>query len=369
MNNKVAVRICGEYDLEQVIIFVSDIYKSCEGPDVKGKKVLVKPNILTDADPSKCVTTHPVMMEAVIRFLQSKGAEVFAGDSPSIHLMGFRPVKSGLYQVCEKTGVLWVDFTKNPSDSRMPGGTRIKTASIINEADLIISLPKFKNHELVYFTGAVKNTLGLVPGFTKAKQHVLHQNRQSFSRFLVDLNKVILPHFFIMDGIMSMEGQGPGQGTPVKTAVLLGSSNPVALDIIASSIAGYDPIDIPTTSIAIERRLWLNNIADIIYDGPELSTITRKEFKRIPVTGDRNISFKFISNRLKFLRKLQRRPVFIHKNCTGSLDCIKICPANAITMHQVKKNHVVLTDSKCIRCFCCSEVCQSNAVVIRRKFF
>jgi len=369
MNNKVAVRICGEYNLEQVINFVSDIYKSCEGPDVKGKKVLVKPNILTDADPSKCVTTHPVMMEAVIRFLQSQGAEVFAGDSPSIHLMGFKPVKSGLYQVCEKTGVVWVDFTRSPSERRLPGGSKIKITSIVNEVDLIISLPKFKNHELVYFTGAIKNTLGLVPGFSKAKQHALYQNRVSFARFLVDLNKVILPHFFIMDGIMGMEGPGPGQGTPVKTEVLLGSSNPVAMDIIASSIAGYDPMDIPTTSIAIERRLWLNDISELKYDGPELSTITRKEFKRIPVTGDRNISFKFISNRLKFLRKLERRPVFIHKNCTGCLECIKICPVNAITMHPVKENHVVLTDSKCIRCFCCSEVCQSNAVVIRRKFF
>ncbi len=369
MNNKVAVRICSEYDKQKIFNHISNIYKWCEGPDVKGKKVLVKPNILTDSDSSKCITTHPVVMEAVIRFLRSRGAIVYAGDSPSIHLRGFKPLKSGFYQLCEKTGVPWIDFTKNSSEKRLPSGVKIKIASIVDEVDLIISLPKLKNHELVYFTGAIKNTMGLIPAFSKARQHALHQNRLSFSSFLVDLNKTVMPHFFIMDGIMGMEGPGPGQGTPVKTEVLLGSSNPVALDVIATSIAGYDPLDIPTTSIAIERGLWLNRIDDIDYDGPELSTIIRKDFKRIPVTRDSNISFRFVSNRLKFLRKLERRPVFIHKNCTACLECIKICPVNAITMHGVKKNYVVLTDSKCIRCFCCSEVCQSNAVEIRRKLF
>lgn len=369
MNNKVAVRICSEYDKQVVFNHISDIYEYCEGPDVEGRKVLVKPNILTDSDPSKCVTTHPVVTEAVIRFLQSKGADVYAGDSPSIHLRGFKPVKSGLLEVCEKTGVPWIDFTKNPSEKRMPQGGKIKIASIVDKVDLIVSLPKLKNHELVYFTGAVKNTMGLIPAFTKAKQHALHQNRVSFSRFLIDLNEAVMPHFFIMDGIMGMEGAGPGQGTPVKTGVILGSSNPVAMDVIATSIAGYNPMDIPTTAIAIARRFCLNSIDGIDYDGPVLSTIIKKDFRRIPVTRDRNISFKFVSNRVKFLRKFERRPVFNHKNCTGCQECIRICPVNAITMHRVKKNHVVLTDSKCIRCYCCSEVCQYNAVKIRRKIF
>ena len=368
MNNRVAVRKCGEYDIHEVYNLISDIYKFCEGPDVTGKKVLVKPNILTDSDPSRCVSTHPVVVEAMIRFLQSKGAAVLVGDSPSIHLRGMKPVRSGIYQVCEKTGVPWVDFTKNPSERTLSKG-RIKVASIIDETDLIISLPKFKNHELVYFTGAIKNTLGIVPGFNKARQHALHQNRKSFASFLVDLNEAITPHFFLMDGIMGMEGQGPGQGTPVNTGILIGSTNPVAMDIIATTIAGYDPLDIPTNLYAVARGKWLRNKNEIIYDGPELESLVMEDFKRIPVTADKNISFKFLSNRLRFLRKLERRPVFIHKNCTGCRECIQMCPVNAISMHQDKENWVVLTDSKCIRCFCCSEVCQHHAVEIRRKPF
>ena len=366
MNTTVSVRTCNDYDYHRIYDLIVDIYKTCGGPEFRNKKVLLKPNILVDADPAKCVSTHPTVVEAMVRFLQSGGAEVFVGDSPSIHIRGFKSRNSGIFQICEKTGAKWVDFLVSPAYTPL-GNSRIRIASIINKVDLIISLPKFKNHELVFFTGAVKNTLGLVPGFAKAKQHALYQDRDKFSEFLVNLNESVLPHFFLMDGIMGMEGPGPGQGSPVKMGVLIGSSNPAALDVIATKLAGYDPMAIPTNSAAINRGKWLKDIADIIYDGPSIESLIKKDFKRISESGPKNTIYRFIFNRLKRIRRLQRRPVFIHKNCIGCRECIKICPLNAIVMDCKKENWVVLTDSKCIRCFCCSEVCQSNAVEIRRK--
>ncbi len=368
MNNIVALRKCEEYEISEVYNNISEIYQTCQGPELRNKKVLVKPNLLSDNLPDKCISTHPVVFEAMIRFLREKGAEVVAGDSPAVHTRGFKPVNSGIYGVCERTETPWIDFTSDPSSVKLKNG-KIRIASIVNNVDLIISLPKLKNHELVYFTGAIKNSLGLIPAFSKAKQHALHQNRESFSRFLVDLNEVVTPHFFLMDGIFGMEGRGPGQGIPIKTGVLIGSTNPLALDIIASSVAGYDPKEIPTNRIALSRRKWLNSIEEIRYDGPEIKTVIKKDFKKIPISSDKNISIEFLKNRIKFLRKLDRRPVFIHTNCTGCRECIKICPRNALTMHPVIDNYVILTDSKCIRCYCCSEVCKSNAVLIKRKVF
>lgn len=368
MNTKVAVRQCSDYNLQDVYYRVSEIWDICEGPDVSGKRVLVKPNILIDSDPSKAICTHPVVVEAVIRLLQSKGAIVLVGDSPGAMARGYKGEKSGIFQVSQKTRSEWVDFSKGPAELNLRKG-KIKIASVINKVDIIISLPKFKNHGLVYFTGAIKNTLGMVPGFTKAKQHALHSDRISFSEFLVDLNEAVLPHFFIMDGITAMEGPGPGGGTPVKVGLLLGSSNPLALDYVASTIAGYNPKDIPTNSVAIARGLWMKSYTDIIFDGPELKSLIRNDFKKIPLSSSENVISRFLKGKIHIFRKLERRPVFIHKNCTGCNDCIKICPANAIEMHPGRKNYVILTDSKCIRCFCCSEVCQSNAVSIRRKIF
>ncbi|HOS71750.1 MAG TPA: DUF362 domain-containing protein [Bacteroidales bacterium] len=368
MNSIVAIRKCNEYNVTEITDLIADIYESCNGPDPRNKKILLKPNILSDSDPLKCVSTHPAVVEAMIIYLQSKGATVLVGDSPSIHMRGFRPVNSGITAVCEKTGAEWVDFLLSPSAVKA-GGSRIRIASAVRETDLIISLPKFKNHELMLFTGAIKNTLGLVPGFIKARQHAIHQDRDRFAEFLVDLNESVLPHFFLMDAVRGMEGPGPGQGIPVSIGVLIGSANPLALDIIATTLADYDPLEIPTNTVALARGKWLRDPGEIIYDGPEPESLVKKDFKRIIESGSKNTLYSFIFNRFKRIRRIQRRPVFIHRNCTGCMECIRICPVNAIRMHPEKKNHVVLNDRQCIRCFCCSEVCRYHAVEIRRKLF
>jgi uncharacterized protein (DUF362 family) len=366
MNNKIAVRKCKVYDVHEVFAIISDIYNKTEGPDVNGKRVLLKPNILSDDDPSKCISTNPVVVEAMIRYLQSKGATVVVGDSPAVHTQRFKAEKSGILKVCETTGAQWNDFLAGPVEKSLRQG-KIKIAAIVDKVDLIISLPKFKNHELVYFTGAIKNTLGLVPGFSKAKQHALHQDRSKFGEFLVDLNEAVTPEYFLMDGIMGMEGPGPGRGFPVEIGLLLGSTNPLILDIIASRIAGYEPMVVPTTRAAFFRKTWLKSESDIVYDGPELSEIIKKGFKKIPISTTNNITLKFVMKRVKFLKKLERRPVFIESKCTGCQKCVNICPVVAIVPMKSKKNQIILTDSKCIRCFCCSEVCMDEAVVIKRK--
>jgi uncharacterized protein (DUF362 family)/Pyruvate/2-oxoacid:ferredoxin oxidoreductase delta subunit len=368
MNNKVSVRKCSVYNTDDVLKYITEIYESCDGPDVSEKRVLIKPNILTDSDPEKCICTHPVVVKAMVVYLQSKGAIVFVGDSPAAHFKGFTGEKSGIRQICEETGAIWVDFMKEAGEIKVGNG-KTRIASIIYEVDLIISLPKFKNHELVYFTGAIKNTLGLVPGFSKAKLHAIHQDRNRFGEFLVDLNEAITPDFFLMDAITGMEGPGPGKGTPVQIGILIGSTNPLAVDIIASRIAGYDPMIVPTSKTSLFRKKWLLEIKDIVYSGPEISTIMKSDFRKIPVSNTNNISLQFLIKRIPFLKKLERRPVFIHENCTGCQKCVSICPVNAIQPRKNDKTHIILTDSTCIRCFCCSEVCMDEAVVIRRKVF
>jgi len=369
MNYKAAVRRCQQYNLQEISEHISEIYKRTDGPQIMGKRVLVKPNILTDDDPGKCISTHPAVVEAMVLFLQKMGAAgVFVGDSPAVHTQRFRGEKSGIYKVCETTGAVWIDFTSKPVEKKLKNG-KIKIAAVTDEVDLIISLPKFKNHELVYLTGAVKNTLGLVPGFSKAKQHAIYQDRKGFGEFLVDLNEMNMPDYFLMDGIMAMEGPGPGRGFPTNTGLLIGSTNPLAVDSIASRVAGYDPMIIPTNKTALSRKVWLKSEEDIIYDGPEISTIIKEGFLKVPVSHINNIAFKFVMNRIRFLRKIERRPVFIHNKCTGCQKCVNICPVQAIKPLPANKKHIVLTDTKCIRCFCCSEVCQDDAVEIRRKIF
>lgn len=368
MNTRVVLHRCEEYDPLIIEGLIEDIYTACGGPSPGGKTVLLKPNILSDDDPARCISTHPAVVEAMISFLRKRNARVIVGDSPAIHNRSFTAVKSGIRGVCERTGAEWADFSTKPGVIRV-AGRKIKIASAALSADIIISLPKLKTHELMYFTGAVKNTFGLVPGINKAKQHAVFQDRESFAAFLVDLNEAILPHFFLIDGIMSMEGPGPGNGFPVKTGIVAGSVNPVALDIIASSIAGYDPMDIPTTRIAAGRGRWLHSVADVDYCGPGLAEIVKQGFVKVGINRNVNIAVQFAVRRLRVLRKLEHRPVFISKKCISCGKCIAICPVKALRFHPEKKNRVLLNDSVCIRCFCCSEVCPESAIEIRRKIF
>ena len=369
MNNKVAIRKCAEYDAQKIIDIIAEIYTATGGPDVKGKKVLVKPNVLSDNDPAKCVSTHPVVVEAMIKYLQLNEAEVFVGDSPAIHTAKFKPDKCGLSQVLEATGTKWVNFNEKPVEKKIDG-RNIKIASIVDKVDLIVSLPKFKNHELMYFTGALKNTYGLIPGFAKAFQHGIYADTNSFGKLIVELNKTITPHYFFMDAIMGMEGQGPGtHGTPVDIGLLIGSTNPLALDIIACQIAGYKPEMIPVNKIALSEKQWLQSAEEIEYDGPALETIKKEDFKKIPASTSRNTAMRFLVGRISFLRKLERRPVFVYNKCTGCLKCVQICPVYAVQASSSDHKRMKLIDNKCIRCFCCSEVCQDNAVNIKVKIF
>jgi ferredoxin len=93
------------------------------------------------------------------------------------------------------------------------------------------------------------------------------------------------------------------------------------------------------------------------------------DFLRIPATANRNSALKFLMGRISFLRKLERRPVFLRQPCTGCHKCIKICPVEAIKPSPSDSRHIVLTDSKCIRCFCCAEACQDDAIDVRVKLF
>jgi uncharacterized protein (DUF362 family)/NAD-dependent dihydropyrimidine dehydrogenase PreA subunit len=368
VDQKVAIRRCFEYDQDEVVRHIEWLYTTANGPDPRGKKVLIKPNISSDVDPEKAVTTHPVVVEAVIKYLQSRGAIVIVGDSPTIDTDKFTGEKSGIRQVVENCGATWQRFNGSYV-TRKVRNVSIKITSLIDDVDLIISLPKLKNHELMFFTGAMKNIFGLVPSFNKAIQHAKYPDRYQMAEFIVDLEEVIKPHFHIMDGIVAMEGPGPGSGYPKKVNVLLASVNPLALDIVACRIIGYDPEKIPINRIALSRGRLLKSINDIDVRGTDPEAIVIRDFKRIMSGSGSGIVFKFLKEKISVLRRYDKRPVFQSNLCISCAKCIEICPQNALHFDNKNRNTVLLDDPKCIRCYCCHEVCGERAITIKRRFF
>jgi len=356
----VSVRKVPKYDRQDILRAVSEIYDAAGGPDPRGKKVLLKPNILTDVPPERAVTTHPDVFWACARYFIDRGAEVLAGDSPAIHNPGFTARICGIAAVCKELDIPWVDFTSDPVRRK-----HFRLARIINEVDFIISLPKCKTHELAYYTGAVKNLFGLIPGFTKAFLHAKYPNRYVFSNMVVDLLDVLKPTFAIMDAVIGMEGAGPQNGQPKHIGLILGSSNFIALDITAAQIIGYDPMKIPMLAGAVERGVQLRDMDDIVIEGGELKDLRVKNFKCVKIENRYNYVHMGVRWQ-QFVRRFDKRPVFEHERCILCRKCVQICKSDALS---VENGKIRINDRKCIRCYCCHEVCPVNAIKIKRKVF
>ena len=365
----VAIRACSSYVTDILVQHFREMYMLCGGPSLEGKSVLLKPNILIDALPSRAVTTHPVFLEAAIRFVRKAGAtRIMVGDSPAMHGNAFRPEASGIWQVCEKTGAEWQYFGRD-TDSRKIGRHSVPIAAAYGQADVFISLPKLKTHGLMMFTGALKNTFGLIPALHKARQHALFSTQQTFAEFLWQLNETCPPDFVFMDAITGMHGPGPSNGTPIQIGAVLASASPLAVDLVAARICGYRTEEVPLNVWGLAHHSQLHSWDDLQTDGPDWKTFVRPDFKRIRQVGIRNIMVRFIIDRLPAIRRLDRRPIFREDRCIGCRKCIAICPAQALRPHPERKHRILIRDRQCIRCFCCHEVCPQNAIEIKRKIF
>ena len=320
----------------------------------KNEKVLFKVNLLSGKAPEKAVTTHPEFVRAVAKAVRAAGGEPYIGDSPAGTFS-----KRNLEKAYERSGLkdmaaeeeIPLNFDTGARKLDIPRGKRLQRSPICNyalNADKIIALPKLKTHSLQYMTLACKNMYGVVPGLTKAKYHARFPSRVSFADMILDILSIVKPHLYIMDGIVGMQGQGPGSGDPVKMDLVLASTDGVAMDISVCKILGVEPVGIPVLKRAKVRGLWSDRI-DYPIRNPE--EVAYKGF-RLPNTADHLLTGK----------KVPRKSPVITDKCTACGECESICPKGAV---KVQGHMAAVTYSKCIRCFCCHEVCPEDAIMLR----
>jgi uncharacterized protein (DUF362 family) len=213
---------------------------------VKGKTVLLKAN-LVGLDPLGVMNTHPAVIAATREsFLRLGAAQVLVGDGPAMDRDTEAIVES--VRLREFTGPLGRNFVDLNVDDveRVPMKThasRLKELYLPKTAlgvDFLVSMPKLKTHHWAGVTLSLKNMFGIVPGSCYGwPKNVLHW--AGIDRAILDINAVARPDFAIVDGIIGMEGNGPIQGTPKASGVLIFGSDPVAVDGTCCRVMGLIP--------------------------------------------------------------------------------------------------------------------------------
>ncbi|OGV43954.1 MAG: hypothetical protein A2X48_05695 [Lentisphaerae bacterium GWF2_49_21] len=189
----------------------------------------------------------------------------------------------GIREVADEFGVPTISFDDEEwVEQPNPDGVFLKKIWLSKttlESNVIIDMPKLKTHELVLFTGAVKNLLGLAPGYHKSFYHRASRLTGSMGDMLVDIYGLVKPKLTVMDGIIGMEGDGPIEGPPRNIGVVVSGFDSISVDAVCSSIIGLDPIEVPTTRIATGRGLGKGNLKDIKVVGTQISEVRIADFK------------------------------------------------------------------------------------------
>jgi uncharacterized protein (DUF362 family)/NAD-dependent dihydropyrimidine dehydrogenase PreA subunit len=370
VKSKVSVVRCENYNQDELRKALKESFNMAGGIEKfagPGRKVALKPNLVLAKSPETAATTHPELISVLSSMLIETGASVKIVESPggpyTVNLLKSIYKTCGV-QACEKSGAQ-LNFDVSETQINNPEAIYLKKLTVITpllEADIIINLPKLKTHGQMVYTGAVKNMFGAIAGEQKAKYHLHMCEYERFADALIDIFLSVKPHFNIMDAVTGMEGHGPTAGTPRHMGLLMASEDAFALDFTALKIIGVTPSDVPVIKQGIQRDLCPPDMSLIDLRGVSIEDAMIKDFKVPQLSGLRNIQF----TENKFLRKimdsLKPRPVFLHKLCTGCSACVKSCPAGIIKMNN-RRPYADL--SKCIRCFCCQELCPQKAITIK----
>jgi uncharacterized protein (DUF362 family) len=225
------------------------------GPPVRGRKVLLKPNLVGMVQGPPANTNAAVVEAAIALFRELGAAEVLVGEGMAF-VRDPMPVvtANGLAAVLQRTGTRFVDLNHdNLMEMPVAGGyTAMRTLSLprtVVAADVIISLPKMKTHHWAGLSLSLKNLFGLIPGsrygWPKNALHVA-----GLDLMVLELCETVRPAFAIVDGIVGMEGDGPLYGGAVPSGVLVMGSDLVAVDATCARLMGFDPLATPYVSAA-----------------------------------------------------------------------------------------------------------------------
>lgn len=349
---KVIVRKAS-YDYKSLSPVIFDVMDGLDNGQIsKGRRILIKPNLLAPAKPEQAMLPHPLVIKAVVEYVHMKGGNVQVSDSPAMGSFDKVLKESGIAKALVDFPVHFREFKNSVEVAVGEPFKKIEIAEDALSADIVINIPKLKTHSQMLLTLGVKNLFGCIVGLKKPEWHLrAGVEKDRFAQLLVQIYKTVRPSITIMDGILAMEGQGPGRsGIPRELGLIMGSTDALALDITITKILGLEPETLFTNKAAADMGLSPENI-EINGEMPVI-----KDFL-LPVIGPVIFGPPVLHGFMR--RHLIQRPVVDDRLCEHCGECWKYCPAKAITPDEKR---LAFDYDRCIRCFCCVEVCPHGAL-------
>lgn len=369
--SKVIIQECKDYGLDNLISQINLGVEKLGGWNAfvhPGNVVLLKVNLIGPKASETAAVTHSEFVRAMVRILKHLGCTVWIGDSSGGAIAGIAPTAqsfkvAGYEKVANEEGAEIKNFDREGVVEVQPKSRpdeKMYLAKPIFDADVVINLPKLKSHSAAIYTGATKNVFGCIPGLRKAMYHQMAPNPVDFGEIIADIHQAGKFNLHIMDGIIAMQGEGPTAGDVYLGNKILISSDPLALDAVATKMLGMEIDDVPILVTAQKRNIGEGNLENITIDG-DYNTIPRLENfkfpKRYKSTKKRN--YQAVVKVIDFFKTYPRINM---KKCKKCNMCIESCPVQAIN-----KETKQISYEKCIECMCCHELCMHSAVELKKK--
>lgn len=231
--------------------------------EIKGKRILLKPNLVETHQGSSHINTHPLVVRGVIEAFLSFGAQqVLVGEGPGHRRDTLDVIEtSGLGEILIEDKIQFLNLnyesgTPIPNLGRTTKLEQLTFPDVFQSVDWIVSLAKLKTHHWAGATLSMKNLFGVMPGIYYGwPKNVLHQ--VGITNSILDINATLKPHFAIVDGIVGMEGDGPIMGTPIHSGVIVMGRNLPAVDATCARLMKINPHKV---EYLVKASNWLGPI-------------------------------------------------------------------------------------------------------------
>lgn len=288
-------------------------------PDT-ARLVVIKPNIVMAMEPETGVITDPRLVRAVAilvhevapraRLLVAEGAGAWISPSKreehgigvpllgrlfadmhedGFEVGGYREMVGELREKGLDIDCFDLNFDRHHTFRAPEGGMGMQSydiAAAVIEADAWINCPVTKTHGSK-ITCAMKNHVGLLPGMlygfskdsgTENHSGMLHYPSK-IDEVIVDLWRLAEVDLNVVDGIIGRQAGGLKIGEPIRTNLVLAGRDPVAVDLVAAKLMGFNPDDMEFAELARQNGMGPGRYENVEVIGGEVEKLARR-FKK-----------------------------------------------------------------------------------------